>query len=199
MAYQLQAFKSTTITSTILSTDTTGATFTLATAAFGSPTGTQILTIDPTSASREIITCTIVGTTVTIVSRAVDSTTAVEHLSGVTIILAFVPAHWNSLTSITTDTDAATVTFDLSLTEKHRVTLGGNRTFAVTNATAGQSFAIRILQDGTGSRTVTWFSGISWAGGSPPTLTTTANKADWIGFIATSSTTFDAAPIMQNV
>ena len=56
--------------------------------------------------------------------------------------------------------DAATMTFDLSVANKklkyHAGPLAGNRTFALSNITAGQIFMIRIQQDGTGSRTVTW-------------------------------------------
>jgi hypothetical protein len=98
------------------------------------------------------------------------------------------------------DTDGATVTFDLNEPNMHTVTLGGNRTFAISNETAGQRFIIRILQDGTGSRLVsTWFSTIKWAGGSAPTLTTTANKADVFGFIVTGTDTYDGFIVGQNV
>lgn len=92
---------------------------------------------------------------------------------------------------ITDDTDGATITFDMALSNQHKVTLGGNRILALSNVTTGQKFLIRLKQDGTGSRTVTWFSGISWEGGTTPTLTTTANKADWFGFICTGSNTYD--------
>src|SRR3990167_4068707 len=57
--------------------------------------------------------------------------------------------------TITTASDGATVTFDLSLGPIHTVTLGGNRTLAVLNSAAAKVFIIRLLQDGTGSKTVT--------------------------------------------
>lgn len=98
-----------------------------------------------------------------------------------------------------TDTDGATITFDIKKAALHRVTLAGNRTLAVTNADVGRAFAVRLTQDGTGSRTVTWWSGISWAGGSAPTLTTTASKADWFGFIPTAAATYDGFIIGQNI
>ena len=81
----------------------------------------------------------------------------------------------------------------------HTVTLGGNRTLAVSNATAGQFFYIRLLQDGSGSRTVTWFSTITWAGAAAPTLTTTANRADLFAFFAKTSTTFDGFIVGQDI
>ena len=91
------------------------------------------------------------------------------------------------ISTITTDTDGSTVTFDLSVTNWHQVTLGGNRTLALSNGTTGQQFTIVLIQDGTGSRTVTWFSGIKWPGGSAPTLTTTASKADVFTFKQTGA------------
>lgn len=88
------------------------------------------------------------------------------------------------------ETDGATVTFDVDTNGTfQRVVLGGNRTLAVTNSTL-QPFALVLKQDATGTRTVTWFSGISWAGGSAPTLTTTPNKTDTFVFIPLGSNTY---------
>lgn len=83
---------------------------------------------------------------------------------------------------ITTDTDGATVTFNLATSNWHQVTLGGNRTLALSNPTIGQQFTIILIQDGTGSRTVTWFSTIKWPSATPPTLTTTAGGIDVFTF-----------------
>lgn len=104
-----------------------------------------------------------------------------------------------SQTAWVTATDGATVTFDLSNGNKQLVVLGGNRTLALSNVTPGQVFMLKLTQDGTGSRTVTWFSTISWAGGSAPTLTTTASKSDLFGFIQTGSNTYDGFVIGQNI
>ena len=68
---------------------------------------------------------------------------------------------------VNTLTDGATVTINLSNPERiFAVELGGNRTLAVTNATVGDEFTLKLEQDGTGSRTVTWWSTINWPGGS---------------------------------
>lgn len=101
--------------------------------------------------------------------------------------------------NITSNTDGATVTFNLATTNLHTVTLEGNRTLALSNASVGQVFIIRLVQDATGSRTVTWFSTIKWAGGSAPTLTTTASKTDVLGFLCTSSGNYDGFVIGQNL
>ena len=105
--------------------------------------------------------------------------------------------------AISMNADAATVTFDLDQATTHGVTLGGGRTLALSNVQIGDKFLIRLQQDATGSRTVTWFDHISWAGGSAPTLTTTANKADLFGFLTASGTGgaywFDGLVVGQNI
>lgn len=61
--------------------------------------------------------------------------------------------------------DASTITFNLAngANRKFRVTLGGNRTLAVTNPLLGQVFTLRLKNDGT-ARTPVWFSTIKWIG-----------------------------------
>jgi len=101
--------------------------------------------------------------------------------------------------TLTADSDGATITFDMNASNIHTVTLGGNRTLAVSNVGVGQFFTLRLLQDGTGSRTVTWFATIKWAGGSAPTLTTTASKADNFGFVCTSAGNYDGYTVGANI
>ena len=99
-----------------------------------------------------------------------------------------------------TPAGGATATLDLSLSNDHRITMpAGNITIALSNVTVGEKFIIEITQDGVGSRTVTWFTTIAWAGGSAPTLTTTASKTDVFGFIATGSTTFQGFIVGQSI
>jgi len=88
--------------------------------------------------------------------------------------------------------DSATVTFDLDESRLWEVTLGGNRTLALANEAAAdtQPFMIALEQDATGSRTVTWFAGIEWSGGTVPTLTTTASKTDVFVFVRRGSADF---------
>jgi hypothetical protein len=105
----------------------------------------------------------------------------------------------STVQTVTNATDGATVTFDLSAGNIHTVTLGGNRTLAISNETAGQVFVVKLIQDGTGSRTVTWFSTINWADATAPTLTTTASKADVFGFICTAADVYDGFIIGQNL
>ena len=76
-------------------------------------------------------------------------------------------------------TDQATVTWDASTQDVCKLTLGGNRTLAApTNNTTGQFISILVIQDGTGSRTLTWNAVFEFAADTAPTLTTTASKGD---------------------
>ena len=99
-----------------------------------------------------------------------------------------------------TATDGATVTFDLSLGPKQVVTLGGNRSLALSNVLSGHTFVLKLVQDGTGSRTVSWFTTINWRGtaGSAPTLSTGIGDVDVFGFIQTATDTYDGFIVSQD-
>jgi len=76
-------------------------------------------------------------------------------------------------------TDQATVAWDASTQDVCKLTLGANRTMAApTNNTTGQFISILVIQDGTGSRTLTWNAVFEFASDTAPTLTTTANLGD---------------------
>jgi len=95
---------------------------------------------------------------------------------------------------ITTLTDAASITVDFALGNNFLVTIGGNRTLAApTNAVAGQTGQIYVIQDGTGSRTLAYNSAYQFVSGASPTLSTGAADVDILVYSTRSSTTIDAA------
>lgn len=98
-----------------------------------------------------------------------------------------------SKTTLYTDTDGATVTMDFNVSQTHRVTVAGNRTLVFSNAVAGEEYAVMITQDATGSRTITWPATVKWAGGSAPTLTTTASRTDIVYFFYDGTNFLDKA------
>jgi hypothetical protein len=80
-------------------------------------------------------------------------------------------------------TDGATVTWNASTQQVCKLTLGGNRTLsAPTNPVTGQYISILLIQDGTGSRTLTWNAIYEFASDTAPTLTTTASLGDLFTF-----------------
>ena len=94
---------------------------------------------------------------------------------------------------ITALTSAATITIDMADSNNFSVTLAHNATFAnPSNDTAGQSGSIFITQDGTGSRTASWGTDWEFAGGTAPTLTTTAAASDRIDYVIKSGTSIQA-------
>lgn len=81
---------------------------------------------------------------------------------------------------------AAVTLPDVTINTLHRITLTANCAITLPTPAPGKSFTVVLVQDGTGSRTVTWNGTIKWPGGTTPTLTTTASKEDVITFLCTN-------------
>ncbi len=76
-------------------------------------------------------------------------------------------------------TDGSTVTWNALTQPVCKVTLAGNRTLSsATGGVTGQFISILVIQDGTGSRTITWNAAYEFKDDTAPTLTTTAAKGD---------------------
>ena len=94
---------------------------------------------------------------------------------------------------ILTLTDAASITSDFAKGNNFLVTIGGNRTLAApSNAVAGQSGSIYIIQDGTGSRTLGYNTVFQFVSATVPTLSTGAGDVDMLVYMARSASTIDA-------
>ena len=96
--------------------------------------------------------------------------------------------------TIITITDAASVIVSMAKANTFVVTLAGNRTLGFPSPIPpGQSGMIYIYQDGTGSQTLAYTSCWRFAGGSTPTLTTTAGACDMLTYSVRTSAAIDAA------
>lgn len=97
---------------------------------------------------------------------------------------------------VATLTDGATITPDFGANQNFTVTLGGNRTLAnpsnVTSDKVGQTGSIFVVQDGTGSRTLSFGSNWDFIGGTAPTMSTAASAVDRIDYIVRSTTSIQA-------
>jgi len=127
-------------------------------------------------------------------STAISSTAAELNYSdlatlGTSAASKVLSANANNLTTISgavlctedTLTDQATIAWDVIASPVAKVTLGANRTIAAPSGTspaAGQFVALTVIQDGTGSRTLTWNATYEFKDDTAPTLTTTAAKGD---------------------
>ena len=99
---------------------------------------------------------------------------------------------------ITSLTSGTTITIDMANSNNFSVTLAHNATFAnPSNDTAGQSGSIFITQDGTGSRTASWGTDWDFAGGTAPTLTTTAGAVDRIDYVILDSSNIHAVATLN--
>lgn len=109
----------------------------------------------------------------------IEAATAAEYRANTAGVIALTPAEvWSAAAEVTL-TDAATIAVDMSTFINAVVTLGGNRTLGnPTNEKVGQTGYIRIVQDGTGSRTLAYGTDWEFAGGTAPVLTTTAAAQD---------------------
>ena len=89
------------------------------------------------------------------------------------------------LNSEATLSDGANVAWDVIASPVAKVVLGGNRNLSAPSGTtpaAGQFVSILVIQDGTGSRTLTFNAVYEFAADVAPTLTTTANLGDLFVF-----------------
>ena len=95
---------------------------------------------------------------------------------------------------IVTVTDAACISVNFALGNNFLVTLAGNRTLkAPANCTAGQTGNFYVIQDSTGSRTLSYNSAWQFVSAAAPTLSTGASDVDILVYSARSASTIDSA------
>jgi hypothetical protein len=81
-------------------------------------------------------------------------------------------------------TDGANIAWDLSLGGQATATLGGNRTLdEASNKVAGGHYSLRIIQDGTGTRLITWHATYRFPAGVDPCLSAAPNNIDILLFL----------------
>lgn len=98
---------------------------------------------------------------------------------------------------------ASTTTLDTRLGNFWEISMGTNiSTLTISNVpAAGKVYALilKIKQDNTGSRSITWPAAVKWPANVPPVLTSTANKYDIIVLWTTDGgTTWSGSVSSQN-
>ena len=123
-----------------------------------------------------------------VIKPLVDAKDIIIHQYDGTSLVEFNDGGYSKFTSAAlnpeqTLTDASTVTWNALTQPVCKVTLGANRTIGLASGgVAGAFISILIIQDGTGSRTVSWNAAYEFAADTAPTLTTTASKGDLFVF-----------------
>jgi hypothetical protein len=142
---------------------------------WATPAGSGTVT-SVTSANGYITVATTTSTPVLTLnssSTATASKVATRDANGILYSTSIIQSTSTNATSGT----AATLNWNNGANQ--RLTLTANCTLTFSNPVAGAKYTIELIQDATGSRTVT-FPTILWASGSAPVLTTTAAKTDLI-------------------
>jgi len=95
-------------------------------------------------------------------------------------------------------TDGANISVDFNAGQNFAVQLAGNRTIDnPTNCVPGQTGSIFVIQDGTGSRTLSYGTNYKFPGGTAPTLSTGASACDRIDYITFTSTNVHAVATLN--
>ena len=181
-----------TIVLPVTSTLTTGITYAIENTSTGNLTvnssgGNLVVTVIP----GVTVQCMCIGTTLT---TAADWDPEYNKFAAITgsgsVVLATSPTVNNPTVTnyvesvVAIGNSGTSQTLSLTNGTVQTVTMTGNCTFTMPTATAGKSFILIAVQDGTGSRTAT-FTSVKWAGGTAPTLTTTATTGrDIFTFVA---------------
>ena len=114
------------------------------------------------------------------------------------VVVSTVQVKANSYGTLVTLTDAASISIAMNTSDKFIVTLGGNRTLAApTGLQPTQAGSILVVQDGTGSRTLSFNSVWKFPSGTAPTFSTSINSVDRIEYEVYTSTAVHAVTNLE--
>lgn len=146
------------------------------------------LTLSAATSGTDTMYCVFIGKAVQTVTPPANTITAAMIVDG-TITASEISSSTSFAFPVqiysaeATLTDGANIDWNLQTQQVAKVTLGGNRTFnAPTNLLAGAFCSLLVVQDTTGSRTITWNAVFKWAGGTAPTLSTGNSAKDLFVF-----------------
>ena len=97
--------------------------------------------------------------------------------------------YYSAFASSTASVSTTAINWNNSNVQEIKLTTSTTLTFS--NVNTGGRYLLMLLQDSTGSRTVTWPSTVQWAAGTAPTLTTTASKMDIVSLVCAGVSSTD--------
>jgi len=86
-------------------------------------------------------------------------------------------------------------TINWSSGNEHRLVLGANITLTFSNGVTGGRYVLLLVQDSTGSRTVTWPGAVKWGNAGVSTLSTTGSTVDLFTFLFDGTNYFGNASL----
>ena len=129
------------------------------------------------------------------VAKIESPNTAVGGITISTAGLVTVAAASGSISDVSIGATDTTKTLDFATSNNFELTLANTSSCTIANPTGlaeGQTGSIFLVQDSTGGRILAFGSSWEFAGGSAPTLTTTASAVDRIDFVVRTTTSIHA-------
>ena len=123
-----------------------------------------------------------------VIKPLVDAKDIIIHQYDGTSLVEFNDGGYSSFTSAALNpeqalSDGATPSWNALTQPVAKITIAGNRTIgAASGGVAGAFISLLVIQDGTGSRGITWNAAYEFKDDTAPTLTTTAAKGDLFVF-----------------
>lgn len=140
----------------------------------------------------------------TVITSGTNTFTSTTTHSGESVFSAHISATSSATfagavgTPIVSLSAATSLALNLSTGNDFAVTLSGATTLLnPSNAKIGQCGTIRVIQDGTGSRTMSYGDAYNFAGGTAPTLSTGADAVDLLIYKVREVSSVDVASILN--
>jgi hypothetical protein len=138
-------------------------------------------------------------TTLAVTDPTADRTITLPNATGTVPLLSlaqtFTAAQRGTISAISVASGDTTKTLDFATANNFALTLANTASCTLanpSNLTAGQSGSIFVVQDATGGRLLTYDSQWDFAGGTAPTLSTTASAVDRIDYVVRTTSSIHA-------
>ena len=133
------------------------------------------------------------GTVWTIENGAVTAAKTASDIAKINVAQEYSKAQNFNATTLTDD---ANISWNVEDNQVASVTLGGNRELDnPTNMKDGATYILRVIQDGTGGRTLTYNTAYLWAGGNAPVLSAGGGAIDILTFISDGTNMYGVATL----